>query len=111
MNTNTNDKTTELRLAALERSANRWKFTAVSSVILFAGVLIGGMGANSMQPDTSDPKKVVGIAGTAERVIRIHQDGTLTYIRIPKGERSADGYFDWGDIVIDRSRKSQTMPQ
>lgn len=105
MNTKNN---TEDRLAALERSSNRWRLAAISSIALIAGVLIGGMGN---QPDTTDPKAVVGFAGTAERLFRLHEDGSMTYLRIPKGERSAKGYFNWGDVRIDTSRKSQNLPQ
>jgi len=101
-------QSTETRLAALERSAGRWRIVAVSSITLFAGVLIGGMGN---QPNTTDPKAIVGVAGTADAVYRVHQDGSLTYLRIPKGERTAKGYFNWGDINIDESRKSLTLPQ
>ncbi len=112
MNTqSTIELTTEDRLAALERSNSRWRLAAISSIALFAGLLIGGMGTNNSQPDASDPKAVVGFAGTAEQVFRLHEDGSMTYLRIPKGERSADGYFNWGDIKIDKSRKSQTLPQ
>ena len=111
MNTQHTTKRTDDRLSALERSASRWRLAAISSITLFAGVLIGGMGASSAQPETDDPKAVVGVAGTAERIIRVHQDGSITYIRIPKGEHSAQGFFDWGDVQIDHSRKSRTIPQ
>ncbi len=101
-------QSTETRLIALERSAGRWRLAAIASIALMGGVLIGGMGA---QPNTTDPKAVVGFAGTAERVFRLHQDGSMTYLRIPKGERTANGYFSWGDINIDESRKSRALPQ
>ena len=112
MNTQpTIELTTQDRLAALERSSSRWRLVAISSITLFAGLLIGGMGTSSNQPDTSDPKAVVGFAGTAERIFRLHQDGSMTYLRIPKGERTAAGYFSWGDVNIDESRKSRALPQ
>ena len=101
-------QSTEDRLGTLERSAGRWRLAAITSIALMTGLLIGGMGN---QPDTPDPKAVVGFAGTAERVFRLHQDGSMTYLRIPKGERTASGYFNWGDVSIDKSRKSQTIPQ
>ena len=101
-------QSTETRLASLERSAGRWRLAALTSIALMGGLLIGGMGN---QPNTADPKAVVGVAGTAERIIRLHQDGSITYLRIPKGERTAKGYFNWGDIRIDESRKSLTLPQ
>jgi len=101
-------QSTETRLVALERSAGRWRLAALTSIALMGGLLIGGMGN---QPNTTDPKAVVGFAGTAERIIRLHQDGSMTYLRIPKGERSAAGYFNWGDINIDESRKSRAIPQ
>jgi hypothetical protein len=102
---------TEDRLSALERSSARWRIVAISSITLFAGVLIGGMGTQTNQPNTTDPKAIIGVAGTADAVYRVHQDGSLTYIRIPKGERTAEGYYNWGDIKIDATRKSRDLPQ
>ena len=101
-------QSTETRLVALERSAGRWRLAALTSIALMGGLLIGGMGT---QPSSNDPKAVIGFAGTAERVFRFHQDGSMTYLRIPKGERTANGYYNWGDINIDQSRKSRTLPQ
>ncbi len=101
-------QSTEDRLSTLERSAGRWRLAAITSIALMTGFLIGGMGN---APDATDPKAVVGFAGTAERIFRLHQDGSMTYLRIPKGERSSAGYFDWGDVNIDQSRKSRALPQ
>jgi len=112
MNTQpTNELTTQDRLSALERSSARWRVAAISSIALFAGVLIGGMGTSSNQPNTTDPKAIVGVAGTADAIYRVHQDGSMTYLRIPKGERTAEGYYSWGDIKIDSTRKSRDLPQ
>ncbi len=109
MNTpSTTEPTINDRLMALERSSARWRLAAIASIALLGGILIGGMGNQSA---AADPKAVVGFAGTAERIFRLHQDGTMTYLRIPKGERSAAGYFNWGDINIDESRKSRALPQ
>ena len=108
MNTQHTTAHTDDRLSALERSTGRWRMAAICSITLLTGIIIGGMG---MQPDTNDPKAVVGITGTADSIYRIHMDGSITYIRIPKGERSVNGFFDWGDVEIDHSRKSRTIPQ
>lgn len=108
MNTKNN---TEDRLSTLERSASRWRLAAISSIALLAGIFVGGMGNNMTQPDNTNPKAVVGIAGTADAIYRVHRDGSLTYLRIPKGERTGNGYFNWGDIKIDKSRKSRDLPQ
>ncbi len=115
MNTHTpNEQAVENRLASLERSSARWRLVAVGSITLFAGLLIGGMGTNSTldpQPEPNDPKAVVGYAGTDSTIYRIHNDGSITYLKIPKGERTAHGYFSWGDIKIDKSYKSRDLPQ
>jgi len=73
------------------------------------------MGANSNQPAATDPKpdpkSVIGVAGTDDTIYRIHHDGSITYIRVPKGERTAKGYFSWGDVKIDANYKSRNLPQ
>lgn len=108
MNTKNN---TEDRLYSLERSSARWRLAAISSLAMLAGIFIGGMGDTLAQPDEENPKAIVGVAGTADAIYRVHQDGSLTYLRIPKGERTGNGYFNWGDIKIDKSRKSRDLPQ
>lgn len=108
-------QTTEHRLAALERSASRWRLAAVGSITLLAGLLIGGMGTstanNATQPNTTDPKAVVGYAGTDDTIYRMHHDGSITYIKVPAGERTSKGYFTWGDVKIDHNYKSRDLPQ
>jgi hypothetical protein len=119
MNTNNSNQSIVLEL---QRSASRWRLAAVTSTALLVGIGIGGMNSsnslasntqlNNAQPATpSDPKAVVDYAATAERIFRFHADGSMTYLRIPRGERTSNGYFNWGDVRIDESRKSQDLPQ
>lgn len=101
---------TDDRYAQLARTSARWRLLAVSSITLIMGVAIGGM---SRQPDTSsvDPKAVVSYVGTGDRIFRVHQDGSMTYLKLPGGERTGEGYFTWGKVKIDPRYKSTTMPQ
>jgi len=96
--------TTNSRLTALERSNNRWRLTAVGLAALLAGALVGGMG----QPgSTDDSKQVVGIAGTDDEIYRVHRDGSITYLKIKNGNRTAEGLWDWGDVLIDHNYKNK----
>jgi hypothetical protein len=101
------------RYDQLAKSHARWRLLAVSSVALVVGVIIGGMG--NAQPDPmsspSDPKAVVDYIGLETRLIRVHADGTMTYIKIPDGERTGFGYYNWGRIKIDTNYTSRTLPQ
>lgn len=100
----------ENRLIQLERTNARWRIVSLASVALIAGVLIGGMGNNATQPasDSSDDAHYVG---TADTIYRINPDGSISYLRIPAGERTGKGYFTWGDIKIDKTYKSRDLPQ
>ena len=102
--------TTEDRLAHLTRTNARWRLLAVASITLIAGIGIGGMAG---QPDStpSDPAAIVDYVGTSDRIFRVHADGSMTYIRIPGGERTGQGYFGWGDVKIDERYTSTTIPQ
>ncbi|MGV6814191.1 MAG: hypothetical protein ACWA5W_04170 [Phycisphaerales bacterium] len=113
MNTHTTHRTEHIdhRLAALERSASRWRLAAISAGTLFAGVLIGGMGSANTQPAAANPKSVVGVTSVGDRIFRVHQDGSMPAIRIIGGERSMHGYFDWGKVKIDQERINRTIPQ
>lgn len=100
------------RLSQLTTSNARWRMLAVSSLALMGGMLIGGMG-NSAQPDTtpSDPSAVIDYVGAGDRIFRVHADGSLTYLKVPDGERTGFGYYDWGKIKIDNRFTSRTLPQ
>jgi len=113
MNTHTTqlDQRIENRISSLERSAGRWRLLAISATTLFVGVLIGGMGTTANQDDPIHPKMVVGAAGVGDRIFRVHHDGSMTAIRVISGERSAHGFFDWGDVKIDHDRINRTIPQ
>ena len=128
MNTHNTIESTENRLLALERSAGRWRLAALTSLALLGGIVIGGMAnnsASSTQPTRpnrtsttptnptlpSNPNEIIGFAGTADTLYRLHRNGSVTYLRIPKGERTAHGFYSWGDIIIDKSKKSRNLPQ
>jgi len=96
--------TTENRLTALERSNNRWRLTAVGMGALLAGFLIGGMGQPST---TTDWNEVVGVAGTDDEIYRVHRDGSITYLKIKNGNRTAEGLWDWGKVLIDHNYKNK----
>jgi hypothetical protein len=102
-NTHTN---VENRLSVLERSNNRWRLGAIGATALLAGLLIGGMGQPAVPAQGEDPKAVVGVAGTEDTIFRIHQDGSITYLKINNGKRSAQGLFDWGNVLIDRNYRN-----
>jgi len=98
------------RLSQLSKSNARWRLLAVSSITLMVGVAIGGMG--SAQPaETKDPKAVIDRVGLSDRIIRFHADGSMTYLKVPQGDRTVDGYYDWGTIKIDKRYTSRTLPQ
>lgn len=98
------------RLSQLTKSNNRWRLLAVSSIALMGGIIIGGMG--SAQPaESKDPKAVVEHIGLSDRIIRVHADGSMSYLKIPDGERTGFGYYDWGKIKIDQNYTSRTLPQ
>ena len=96
-----NTTTTENRLSTLERSAGRWRLLAVSSTTLIAGLLIGGMSGSS-QPETAinAGPQVVGIAATDGNIYRVHDDGSMTYIKVDNPHRTANGIYSWGDVLI-----------
>ena len=104
--------TNEDRLSQLAKSNARWRLLAVSSIAMIAGVMIGGMG-NNQQPSESprDPKAVTDYVGLEDRIVRVHADGSLTYLRLPGGERTGQGYYNWGEIKIDPRYTSSTLPQ
>jgi len=110
MNThNTHDD----RLSQLTKTNARWRLLAVSSITLMVGVMIGGMGNAQPEAKTvpSDPTAVVNYVGTADRIFRVHADGSLSYINIPNGERTGFGYYNWGKVKIDERYMSTTLPQ
>lgn len=98
------------RFSQLAKSNARWRLLAVSSITLMVGIGIGGMG-NQQPSEPRDPKAVIDYAGTAERIFRIHADGSMTYIKIPNGERTGQGYYNWGQVKIDKRYTSQPIPQ
>lgn len=109
----------EDRLLELTRSNARWRLLAVSSVALVVGVVIGGMG--NSQPAQSgqhgvadpamDPTAVVDRVGMADRIVQFHADGNMTYLKMPDGERTGNGYYNWGKVKIDPRYTSRTLPQ
>ena len=104
--------THEYRLSQLTKTNARWRLLAVSSITLMVGVMIGGMGS---QPDPttspSDPNAVIDYVGTNDYIIRVHANGSMSYLRIPGGERTGSGYYNWGRIKIDDRYTSTTLPQ
>ena len=108
MNThNTHDE----RLSQLSKSNARWRLLAVSSIALMGGIVIGGMGNSQPETVPDDPDAVIDYVGTGDRIFRIHADGSMTYLKIPDGERTGFGYYDWGKIKIDERYTSRTLPQ
>ena len=97
----------------LAKSHARWRLLAVSSITLMVGVLIGGMGTAQPDPTISpdDPNAIVDYVGASGRIFRIHADGSMSYVRIPDGERTGFGYYNWGKIKIDERFTSRTLPQ
>ncbi len=97
--------TTENRFSALERSTARWRIAAVGASALLAGILLGGMDQPN-NTNASDPKEVVGVTGIDGQLFRIHRDGSITYIKIKNAERTSEGLFDWGDVIIDHKYRN-----
>lgn len=101
------------RFAQLSKSNARWRLLAVSSITLMVGVVIGGMGAAQPDPKSSpsDPAAVVDYVGLSDRIVRVHADGSMTYLKFPDSERTGFGYYDWGRVKIDKNFTSRTLPQ
>ena len=100
------------RLSQLAKTNARWRLLAVSSITLMVGVMIGGMGSQPEDKSVpSEPNAVVDYVGTADRIFRVHADGSLTYLKIPGGERTGFGYYDWGKVKMDTRYTSTTIPQ
>lgn len=111
MNTNTHSAPTpnpsptiEHRLARLERSNARWRGLAIAGVAGVVGILIGGAGHSR---DSDDFEYVA----TDNTIYRVDERGRFEYIRFEDGFRSPEGYFNWGEIRIDGSRRYSTKPQ
>lgn len=99
------------RLSQLTKSNARWRLLAVSSAALMVGIGIGGMGTSQPEEAEQDPRAVIDRVGLADRIVRFHADGTMSYLRFPGGDRTVAGYFDWGAIKIDSRYTSETLPQ
>ncbi len=101
------------RFLQLSKSNARWRLLAVASITLMTGIGIGGMGNSQPEPKTSpdDPTAIVDYVGTGDRIFRIHADGSMTYLKIPEGERTGYGYYNWGKVKIDDRYTSRTLPQ
>ncbi|MFK7885123.1 MAG: hypothetical protein AB8F26_13180 [Phycisphaerales bacterium] len=93
----------EARLIKLERSNARWRAAALAGLAGAIGLVVGGMG----QPNSRTDYDYVA---TNDSIFRIDGAGNIETIKIDNGRRSPDGYYDWGQVRIDRSRPNPPRP-
>ena len=95
----------ESRLRRLERTNARWRAAAIAGLAGAIGVLIGGMGNQPLAP--SDYQYMT----TDDTIYRMDRAGNFEYIKFENGRRSANGYFTWGPVQIDKAYKNLPRPQ
>lgn len=105
MHTHTSDGSSALaaRLNRLERSNARWRLGLVGLCAGLCGAMIGGMG----QPRAMEYDYVA----TDDTIYRIDEQGRFSYIKFENGWKSAEGYFNWGEVRVDPNRRYENKPQ
>lgn len=102
---NTTPTPESARIARLQTSAARWRAVAIALAAGAIGLGVGGMG----QPEREDGFDYVATDNTIYRINE--RDGTIQYIKVEGGYRTARGYLSWGSINIDESRHADPRPQ
>lgn len=113
MNTNpahesTADENIQARLARLERANTRWKTLAIAGLAAGIGLVAGGMNRQPSRPNALDYYRYVA---TDDTIYRIDRTGRFEYIKFENGQRTPEGYFDWGQTKVDTRYTYPTRPQ
>lgn len=96
----------ESRLHRLEKTNARWRAGAIAGLAGSIGLLIGGMG----QPQQTGEQRPYGYVAIGDTIYSIDQRGNIGYINLGGAPRTAEGYFSWGRVKIDRARELIDRP-
>ncbi len=99
---------TQARLDRLERSNTRWKTLAIAGLAGAGGLLAGGMNRQPAQQSAFDNYRYVA---TDDTIYRIDRSGRFEYIKFENGQRTPQGYFNWGPTRIDTRYTYPSRPQ
>ena len=83
----------------------RWRMATLLLLTLLAGLLIGGM---SSAGRSGSP--VVGVTGLDGKIYRVHEDGSITYVRVDDYFKTARGAFSWGQFNLDPRYTNEALP-
>lgn len=98
----------QTRLDRLERSTTRWKTLAVAGIAAGIGLIAGGMNRQPSRVPTFDNYRYVA---TDDTIYRIDRTGVFEYIKFENGQRTPEGYFNWGQTKVDNRYTYPTRPQ
>lgn len=109
MNTTTHETADEhTRLDRLERSNARWKALAIAGIAGAIGLIVGGMANQPSRQPAFDNYRYIA---TDDTIYRIDRNGVFEYIKFENGQRTPEGYFNWGQTKIDTRYTYPTRPQ
>lgn len=106
---NSSPSTSDRSPAALAASLARWRTLALSLTALICGITIGGMGARTIA-ESGAGSPVVGVTTYKDAIYRVHENGSVTYIKVDDYVKTAKGVLGWGPFNIDPARRAPALP-